>query len=218
MTVVQHNYLKLLEQINSYAVKYGRNPEEITLVVISKGHPWEIVEPLEKLGCSHFGENRIQEALPKIEQAPPYLNWHFVGPLQSNKARKAVGVFSLIHSIDSYILAKKISIISGENSLTTAILLQVNTSGEQSKQGMTIEECLEKYRDFADLPHLKIEGLMTIAPNTEDQKVIGDCFSKLRVLKEKLGLKHLSMGMSNDFPIAIAEGATLLRIGSKIFA
>lgn len=207
------NYLNLIKEI----------PPKVTLVAVSKGFSWENVKPAYDAGCRNFGENRIQEALPKIEEAPKDIQWHFIGPLQLNKVRKAIGRFVLIHSVDDPKLAKKISECSLEVNLVTSILLQVNTSGEESKQGLSPTEWREAFKEVKDLPGISIRGLMTIAPLTEDKERIRSCFADLRLFRDelvddyKISLPDLSMGMSHDYHLAIEEGATLLRIGSQIF-
>lgn len=208
-------YKEIKEKVTQIAQDSSRDPKEITLITVSKGHPWQETTPIYQAGCRDFGENRIPEALAKIKDAPKDTKWHFIGHLQKNKVSKAIGPFVLIHSVDSIELAEHISHHSQQ--ATTSILLQVNTSGEQSKQGLTPKMWQKEFEKVARLPHLKIEGLMTMAPLTDDEKIIRTCFANLRKLKDELGLKHLSMGMSHDYPIAIQEGATLLRIGTAIY-
>jgi hypothetical protein len=192
------NYRSILDQVG-----------EATLVVVTKNHSIDEIMQVYNEGCRDFGENRLQEALPKIEALPKDIRWHFIGSLQRNKVNKVVENFSFIHSIDSLPLAEKIA-ATGKK---IPCFLEVNTSGETSKHGFTIEEC-EK---LPKMEGIEIVGLMTMAPLTDDKRVIRSCFSKLRLLKEKLGLKFLSMGMSHDWRIALEEGATHLRIGSAIF-
>jgi len=224
-------YRLLKNEIAEVALKCNRDPQEIKLVAVSKNQTWDKVAPIYTEGCRDFGENRVQEALLKMAMAPLDCHWHFIGALQKNKVRKIVysspklGSFALIHSVDSLELAKKISEVSEELCLNTALLIQVNTSGEQSKQGMSINECLHLFGHILRLPNIDVQGLMTMAPMVEDEIIIRSTFEKLRSLKERLlfeyqparGLPHLSMGMSHDFKYAIQEGATLLRIGSKIW-
>ena len=222
MTQVE-NYLKILENVKEMAIQQGRNPGDICVIAVSKGIAWEQVTPLIQAGCHDFGENRIQEALPKLEKTPKGVHWHFIGPLQKNKVGKAIGKFHLIHSVDSMELAQMISRLSCEKGCITPILLQANTSGEKTKQGFEPEALKKSFVQMTELPGIRIEGFMTIAPLTEDEAVIRQCFSGLRILRDDLqkstglSLPHLSMGMSHDYLMAIAEGATLLRIGSAIF-
>lgn len=219
------NYLRILDEINETAVHYGRDPSEIQLVVVTKNIPWPNVQPLYDLGHRAFGENKIQEYLDKRSQAPKDCQWHFLGTLQKNKVRKAIGEFALIHSVDSLELAQKISSCSGEMGITTHILLQANTSEETSKHGLTPQQWESAIDEIISLPSLSIDGLMTMAPCTVDHLLTSSCFASLRKLRDALSTKaqgranlhHLSMGMSQDFKQAIAEGATILRIGSSIF-
>ncbi len=198
-------------------------PPRVTLVAVSKGFSWAEVEPAYRAGCRDFGESRLQEALDKQAAAPDDVRWHFIGTLQSNKVRKAIGKFVLIHSIDSLELAKKVSQCSLEMKIVTPVLLQVNVSAELTKHGLAIEELFSAFNQFAVLEGIRIDGLMTIAPNTNEEQVVRLCFNKLRHLRDELRtssgleLPHLSMGMSLDYPIALKEGATLVRIGSALF-
>lgn len=212
---VQNNYQRLLEQIAAEAQAAGRNPSDIQLIAVSKNHPWTVVKELYDAGCHVFGENRVQEALPKIQEAPKDIQWHLIGTLQRKKVPKIIGLFSLIHSVDSFDLAEKISEVSKERA--TNILLQVNVTGEESKQGFTPNNVLSEFKRLQSLPHLNIQGLMTMAPLEASSEECFECFSKLRELRDELSLKELSMGMSNDWKEAVRAGATMLRIGSALF-
>lgn len=211
------NYLSIQQEIEKIAQKCGRDPATIRLIAVSKGHPWEEVQPVYAAGCRHFGESRWQEAEEKMGNAPSDIHWHFIGTLQKNKVRKVIGKFVLIHSVDSFELAKKISECSLEKGIQSSILLEINVSKEITKHGLTPEQLLLQFDQFQNLPSINIEGLMTMAPLTEDAQIIRRCFSDLRNLRDQLGLLHLSMGMSHDYPIAIEEGSTLLRIGTAIW-
>lgn len=218
-------YVQLLEKVAALSKEAGRDPQEIAVIAVSKMHPLEAIIAVYESGCRQFGESRIQEALPKMESAPKDIHWHLIGSLQKNKVNRAVGKFALIHSVDSVELAQKISQSSQAMGLTSAILLEVNTSGELSKHGLSPEAWTAAFDTVQRLPNLEVQGLMTMAPLTEDEAVIRKTFSSLRQLKDELtpyaanksAFKHLSMGMSHDYPIAIQEGATLLRIGTEIF-
>ncbi|CCB86952.1 UPF0001 protein aq_274 [Parachlamydia acanthamoebae UV-7] len=224
MTSVQDNYLKIKVRIEEYARKYGRASDEISLIAVSKTYPVESIQTVYEAGCRNFGESRVQEALQKQPRLPSDIQWHLIGSLQLNKVSKIVGKFTLIHSVDSFELAKKISETSLKLGVQTSILLQVNTSGELTKHGWSGEACQKDYEHILSLSGICVEGLMTMAPFSNDEQAVRNCFQKLRLLKEQLSissgrlLPHLSMGMSNDFGWAIAEGATLLRIGTAIFA
>lgn len=222
---VGERYLSLDQEIRRIAKDCGRDLSEVSLVSVTKKHSLKHVLPAYEAGSRIFGENRVQEALEKISEAPDDIDWHLIGTLQKNKVRKVVGHFALIHSVDTPELAEKISEVSVEKGIKTAILLQVNTSGEVAKHGMTAEQWMNSFKSLLMLEGIEIQGLMTMAPFVEDQKVIRNCFADLRHLRDQLqkmagdqcALKHLSMGMSHDYAIAIEEGATLVRIGTAIF-
>ncbi len=218
------SYYKIKQHIASTALECGRNPKEITLVAVSKQFSWGHISSAYNAGCREFGENKVQEALEKMSEAPDDIHWHLIGTLQKNKVRKVIGKFALIHSVDSIELAEKISLCSEGQGVKTRILLQVNTSGEATKHGYTIDEWREVFNEVRELSNVSVEGLMTLGPFTRDKGVIRRCFRGLREFRDELcenfeecELPHLSMGMTNDYPIAIEEGATLVRVGSAIF-
>lgn len=221
--VIDKAYAHVKREISVAAQKAGRDPSSITLVAVTKTVPWEKISRLYELGQRDFGESRVVDALNKIAEAPKDCRWHMIGTLQSNKVRKVLGNFVLIHSVDTPALAKKISDVSHEMNITTEILLQVNTSGESSKHGLAPESWLPAIEEVFSYPHLKISGLMTMAPLVEDEKLVRKCFADLRLFRDKLAqmTKHplpiLSMGMSHDFAWAIAEGATHVRIGTALW-
>ncbi len=210
-------------QIDEVTQAAGRPKESVTLIAVTKTFDATSVLPAYTAGSRHFGENRLPDALEKKQQLPKDINWHFIGTLQSKKVSKAIGEFSLIHSVDSLKLAQIISAKSLEKGVISSILLQVNSSGEEAKQGFSMNLNTEGYKDIFSLPALNIQGLMTMAPFTNNQKNIRSCFSETRLLRDHLqsslsvNLPHLSMGMSQDYTIAIQEGATLVRIGTAIF-
>ena len=207
------------------ALRVGRAPEEVTLVAVSKTMPVELVQMAYNLGVTDFGENRVQEALPKIAAFHPQgLRWHMIGHLQSNKAGKVVEPFYCVHSVDSLHLAQALSRHAGEHGKVLPVLLQVNVSGEASKEGMSLAEVPELTRQIVDLPDIQVDGLMTIAPLVEDPEQVRPEFRKLRDLRDQLrselpqcSWRHLSMGMTGDYAVAIEEGATIVRIGRAIF-
>lgn len=219
------SYRKIKGHIAQLAKACGRDPDDITLIAVTKSFPLEHVLPAYDAGCREFGENKVQEALKKIEEAPDDVNWHLIGTLQKNKVNKVIGKFSLIHSVDSLELAEKLDASSREAGVETKILLQVNTSGEETKHGLTVRQWRNRFERILSLTNVSVEGLMTIAPFTRDLEVVRGCFRKLRDFRDELqetaanraNVHHLSMGMTNDYPIAIEEGATILRIGSAIF-
>lgn len=221
-----NNYVRLLNNIEQTALQFNRKPEEIKLVAVTKSVEWSQVQPIYELGQRDFGESRLQEGMEKKQTSSQVARWHFIGTLQKNKVRKVIENFDLIHSVDTFELAKKISDCSLELNHVTHVLLQSNTSGEHSKHGYSPKQWKECFEALLALPNISIDGLMTMAPLTEDASIIKNCFSSLRLLQEELNsmakgkvrLHHLSMGMSHDYKIAIAEGATLLRIGSALWS
>lgn len=223
---LSEKYLHILQHVKETALAAQRQLEDIIVVAVSKNHSVNEILSVYQAGCQNFGENRLQEALPKMEALPKQIHWHFIGTLQKNKVNKVVGQFALIHSVDSLDLAKKIAEVSVIKGVETSILLQVNTSGEQSKHGFTSASFLEALEELASLPNIHLEGLMTMAPLEASEEEIHIYFRRLRELRDQakrlLGdshtFKHLSMGMSHDYTIAIEEGATLIRIGTAIFS
>jgi pyridoxal phosphate enzyme (YggS family) len=219
------NIAHVRSTIAEAALRVGRAPEEITLVAVSKTMPVELVQMAYNLGVTDFGENRVQEALPKIAAFHPQdLRWHMIGHLQSNKASKVVSSFDCVHSVDSLHLAQTLNRYALERGRQLPVLLQVNVSGEISKEGMSPAEALELTRQFTELPHIQVEGLMTIAPLVEDPEQVRPVFRELRILRDQLraelpscSWQHLSMGMTGDYSVAIEEGATIVRIGRAIF-
>lgn len=207
------------------AQKAGRTADEITLVAVSKTVPLELVQMAYNLGVRNFGENRVQDALPKIaEFHPPEVRWHMIGHLQSNKANKVVGPFYCVQSVDNLHLAQSLNRHAGGHGTRLPILLQVNVSGEASKEGMSPVETPAIARQILALPHLEVQGLMTIAPLVQDPEEVRPIFRELRTLRDHLqnmlpqsAWQHLSMGMTDDYRIAIEEGATIVRVGRAIF-
>lgn len=223
---IADRYRMIQEDVWQRTLACGRKLEEVTLIAVTKMHPTSFIQEAYKAGGRHFGENRVQEALTKIPALPSDCNWHLIGSLQSNKVGKVLGSpIKLIHSVDSFELAEKIALGSQARQKETSILLQVNISGEESKHGFSEQQWEQVLEKLCQLPALRIEGLMTIAPFTDDIALIRKCFKELAILKDKWKrlvrdpaiFSHLSMGMSNDYGIAIEEGATLVRIGSAIF-
>ena len=213
---IRENLKEVMQRIAQVCERRGRSPEEITLVAVTKGVTVSAIREAFSLGVRFFGENRVQEARGKVAELvdlTPDITWHMLGHLQSNKAKLAPQLFSLVHSVDSVKLAQILSHYA-EGGLP--VLLQVNTSGEATRSGFTPQEVFTAAQEIGKLPHLEVKGLMTIAPLAGAEEV-RQSFRKLRQLKNTLGLEHLSMGMTDDFEIAIEEGATILRIGRAIF-
>ena len=189
-------------------------PGHVLLVGVTKTVPPEIVDQARAAGLTTFGENKIQEAKAKIPLVSSRAHWHFIGHLQTNKAREAVALFELIHSVDSVKLAGELNKCAASAGKTQRVLLEVNVAGEASKFGFRPEDLPGALAAINQFPRLQVEGLMTVAP------LIGDArphFRRLRELRDELGLRELSMGMSHDFPVAIEEGTTILRLGTAIF-
>lgn len=203
------------------ARKVGRSPESITLVAITKYVDVDRMVEVYDLGHRDFGESRVQDAVRKRDElSRPSLSWHFIGHLQTNKVKRVVGDFLLIHSVDSWKLAEALHREAASRDLVQPILVQVNTSGEPSKYGFTPDETPTMVaRIVRELPSLSLCGLMTMAPRREDPEAVRPFFRRLRELRDAIGppLEHLSMGMSQDYSIAVEEGATLIRIGSALF-
>ncbi len=207
------------------AVACGREPAEITLIAVSKGKTVEQIQSLYDRGQRLFGESKVQEVEAKRPFLPQDIVWHLIGTLQVKKVPKVIGRYGLIHSVDSVKLAEKISSLSLQSNLVTDVLLQVNASGELSKHGFSLLSLQEVFPKLLALSGIRLCGLMTMAPLTEDSGIICDTFTATttlcRSLREQYQLPHfkeLSMGMSHDFEIAISCGATMVRIGTRLFS
>ncbi len=214
---ITRNLRDVERRIAQAAQRAGRSPAEITIVAVTKGLTAQAIEAALEAGIRHIGENRVQEARGKIARLSnlqPCPTWHMVGHLQTNKVKTAVEIFDIIHSIDSLRLAEA---LSGRARNTIPVLLQVNISGEEPKSGFSEAELPKAAEDVARLSMLKVKGLMTIAPLVSDPEEVRPIFRRLRELRDSLGLEHLSMGMSDDFEVAVGEGATMVRIGRAIF-
>ncbi len=214
---IEQNVRLIEERISGACERAGRSPDEVALVAVTKTIEAPVIEAAFRTGIVNFGENKVQEALPKIEQLKnlkPRLTWHMVGHLQTNKAKTAVDIFDIIHSVDSLRLAEELSRRSRRD---LSVLIEVNVAGEETKSGFSTDEVNEAIKQVARLPNIVIEGLMTIAPWGEDAEQVRPVFRRLRQMGGALGLKHLSMGMTDDFEVAIEEGATIVRIGRAIF-
>lgn len=218
------------ERIGRAAAKVGRDPEDVKLLAVTKTVGVDEIESLLGLGQSELAENRVQDALRKqeaIKERLPYqpYHMHLIGSLQRNKVRMIVGRFDLIHSVDRWSLAQEISERGEELGLQVPILIQVNVSGEETKHGLAPDELLPFYAEVTKLSNLKVCGLMTMAPFALDPEETRPVFRGLHDLFQKIKKayhpgtewRHLSMGMSNDYEVAIEEGATLVRIGTAIF-
>jgi PLP dependent protein len=221
--MIAENLQKVRETIKRKCEEVNRDPSEIKLVVVSKNFGTEKIDEAFDCGIKDFGENRAQELNIKYERLGNKITWHFIGNLQRNKVRFVVNSAEYIHSVDSLLLASEINKYAVKNNKIQKVLLQVKTSYEETKSGLTNYSEIKDLAFYCeDFKNLDLVGLMTIAPFTEDQNLIRKSFSQLRKLKERLNseslkIKELSMGMTSDYEIAIEEGATMLRIGSAIF-
>lgn len=234
MMSIEQNVTQVMDRIAAAARRAGRDPAEATLVAVAKTFPAEAVVEAHRVGVSVFGENRVQEAQPKIAAVAAILgqgavSWHMVGHLQRNKAKRAVMSFDLIHSVDSVRLAKELdkrcAALGVEKRIP--VLLEVNVSSEATKYGLPADDRAQLdavVEAILVLPHLELQGLMTMAPIVADPEEARPYFCLLRCLRDGLARRfpavdwrHLSMGMTDDFEVAVEEGATLVRIGRAIF-
>ena len=213
---VDGNLDRVRERIADACERAGRDPSEVNLIAVSKSFPVDSIVEAAKHGQQHFGENRVQEGLAKLEQLPLLdvdVDVHLIGHLQRNKARHA-GSFASVQSVDSVRLA---GAISRRLEHELPILLEVNVAEEASKYGFRLDEVPQALEQIRKLEHLKVEGLMTVAPEVADPEEVRPVFAALRGLAERHSLRELSMGMSNDYAVAIEEGSTMVRIGRAIF-
>ncbi|GAC1647642.1 MAG: YggS family pyridoxal phosphate-dependent enzyme [Ktedonobacteraceae bacterium] len=227
-TTLATNIAAVQSNIVQAAERAGRRADEVTLVAVSKTKPVELIKLAYDLGLHDFGENRVQDALPKIAEfrhaGLQPVTWHMIGHLQRNKVNKVVGSFESVQSVDSLQLAQALNAHAAELEVRIAVLLQVNVSGEASKEGMTPEEAPTLAQQIVTLPQLDVQGLMTIAPLVQNPEEVRPVFRALRELRDSLRKQvpkstwhHLSMGMTDDYCIAIEEGATIVRVGRAIF-
>ena len=223
MTSIAENLGRVREQIAQAAAKVGRASGEVELVAIAKTHAAEKVREAIQAGQSLFGESRVQEARAKIPELPSAIRWHFVGHLQKNKIRHALPLFEMIHSVDSLVLAQEINRIAEEEGMHPRVLLEINMAGEGSKFGFAPDKLREQMETLLALPRLSVLGLMTIPPLGEEPEASRKYFVQLRELRDRLqtefrvDLAQLSMGMTQDYAVAVEEGATLVRVGTAIF-
>lgn len=223
--MLKENYSIVRENILKACEKAGRDPESVKLIAVSKTKPAEDIEEIYSLGQRDFGENKVQELSQKIEILPDDIKWHLIGHLQHNKVKYIIGKTELIHSVDSERLALTISKEAVKHNVTADVLIEVNVAGEESKFGVTTDETMELIEKISILPGIHICGLMTIAPFVADPEENRAVFRKLRELSvdiadkkiDNVTMSVLSMGMTNDYMVAIEEGATLVRVGTAIF-
>jgi pyridoxal phosphate enzyme (YggS family) len=224
--VIAERVAAVRERIARAAARAGRDPSAVTLVAVSKTHPAEAVGEALAAGLQDFGENRVQEAEPKIAALAhlrPELRWHLVGHLQSNKARKAVSLFDRVHSVDDVALGRRLGQAAAEGGRVARVLLQVDLAAEPTKFGLDESRLLAALEELRGLASLRVEGLMVLPPYEEDAERVRPFFRKLRELRDAAAARgllqggDLSMGMSHDLETAIEEGATLVRVGTAIF-
>lgn len=214
MSSVRENIEKIKSEISSTNAK---------LIAVSKYVSIDKIKEAYEAGIRDFAESKANDALEKIEILPKDIRWHFIGHLQTNKVKKVTGNFELIHSVDSYRLASSISAFAKNHDLVQKILLQVNLAQEEQKSGFSKQELEEDFAQIITLDNIHVEGLMMMAPYTDDKAYLSRLFEDMSNLRKELSSKHsyelkeLSMGMSNDYPLAVKAGATMIRIGSKIF-
>lgn len=222
MNTIADNVARVRERVAAALARAGREPSEVTLVAVTKTFGPEMVEAVLEAGIEDIGENRVQEMVAKREAVTRPCRWHLIGHLQRNKATKVVGAVEMIQSVDTLRLAQTLDRLGGERGVIPRILLEVNTSGEESKEGVAPGQAVALAAEVAALEHLALEGFMTIGPVSIDPAGTRRCFRDLYRLREEaraatgLALPHLSMGMSGDYEIALEEGATIIRVGRGI--
>jgi len=223
--IIKNNLEIINEKIKKAALKASRNPKGIKLVAVTKTATIEQIKEAISVGVKIIGENKVQEAKEKYQILSANIEWHLVGHLQTNKVKYAIEIFDLIHSVDSIKLAKEIDKRSLQFGMITNVLVEVNVSGEETKYGIKPEEVEPFLKEISEFSRTRVRGLMTIAPIAEDKEEVRPYFRKLRELFEKIKSKniknvkmdYLSMGMTEDFEVAVEEGANMVRIGRGIF-
>lgn len=210
------------QSIREACLRSGRDRDEVNIIAVTKYVSLSMTEAVLQQGLIHIGENRVHSALPKWEALQGNGIWHFIGHLQSNKVNDVLGKFKYIHSLDRLSLAKQLEKKAAVMDLEIQAFLQINVSGEDSKQGLSPEQAIPFLKELSHMPHIKVIGLMTMAPYEDDPEMTRPVFRGLRELRDEINslalteqpIQHLSMGMSNDFEVAIEEGATWIRLGS----
>ncbi|MCD8154850.1 MAG: YggS family pyridoxal phosphate-dependent enzyme [Clostridiales bacterium] len=219
------NYTQVLKNIEAACRRAGRDPEEVTLIAVSKTKPVEMLQEVYNAGARVFGENKVQEIMDKYDQMPSDVKWHMIGHLQRNKVKYIVDRVAMIHSVDSVRLAQAIEQEAARKGVTVPVLVEVNVGEEESKFGLSVEEVLPFVEETSAYPHLRINGLMTIAPYVEDPEDNRAIFRTLKKLSvdiagkniDNVSMSVLSMGMTGDYQVAVEEGATMVRVGTGIF-
>ena len=223
--MVAEQFHEVQKRILTACERPGRKREEVTLIAVSKTKPVAMLKEAYEAGARDFGENKVQEIVEKYLQLPDSVRWHMIGHLQTNKVRQVVGKAALIHSVDSFHLAKEIDKESGKKNIITDILLEVNVAGEESKFGFCLEETENALKEICQFQNIRVRGLMTVAPFVDYAEENRQIFRKLHEFYVDMKSKNidngtmgvLSMGMTGDFEVAIEEGATMVRVGTGIF-
>lgn len=223
--MILENITNVRKNIEKACEKAGRNASEVTLVAVSKTKPVSMLKEAYAAGCREFGENKVQELCDKYEVLEHDIKWHMIGHLQTNKVKYLIGKTTLIHSVDSYKLACEIEKQAAKKDCIMDILVEINIAEEDTKFGVSKEEVLALVRQIAALPHIRIKGLMTVAPYVENPEENRLFFRNIKQLSVDIGQQNidnvsmdiLSMGMTGDYMVAIEEGATIVRVGTGIF-
>lgn len=223
--MVAENLAQVQKNINESCTKINRDPNEVTLIAVSKTKPVEMLKEAYDAGARVFGENKVQEIVDKYDQMPSDVKWHMIGHLQRNKVKYIVDKVAMIHSVDSLRLAETIEKEAAKKAVIVPILIEVNVAQEESKFGLKPEEVLPLIEQIADFSHIRIKGLMTIAPYVDNAEENREIFRELKKLSVDIAAKNinnvnmsvLSMGMTGDYMVAVQEGATMVRVGTGIF-
>jgi len=224
-SMVRSNLERVLERIEAACLRSGRSPQEVKLVAVTKYLGLDEMRRLFQLNVEHVGENRVQSALPKWQQLGDQGTWHFVGHLQTNKVRDVIGRFQYIHSLDRISLAQELDKRAASTGVPVSCFVQVNVSGEASKYGLDPQEVLNFVEKIGNMKYIRVVGLMTMAPIVENPEEARPVFRRLREIRDQVRemqianvpAKHLSMGMSGDFEVAVEEGATFVRLGRILY-
>ena len=223
--MVKENLKDVEARVAAACERAGRKREDVTLIAVSKTKPVEMIREIMECGVVDFGENKVQEMCSKMEVITEPLHWHLIGHLQRNKVKYIVDKAYLIHSVDSMRLAQEIQKEAQKHEVTCNVLVEINIGGEETKSGVPKEEAMELVKGIAELPNVKVKGLMTIAPPVEKPEEARGYFKEMKAVFEEIKaadipgveMKELSMGMTGDFEVAIEEGATMVRVGTAIF-
>ena len=223
--MISDNIKKIQKNIEKSCQKAGRDPKEVTLIAVSKTKPIPMLEEAYQAGSRDFGENKVQEIMDKHPALPEDIRWHMIGHLQRNKVKYIVDKVALVHSVDSLRLAEELSRQAGKKQAEIDVLVEVNIAEEESKFGTSRAEAIQLVEEMAKLPHIHVKGLMTIAPFVEEPEENRKYFRQIKELSvditkkniDNVSMSVLSMGMTNDYMVAVEEGATMVRVGTGIF-